>query len=81
MELADALDCVETEMTNLVSGWRGKWKSKGSSVEDENSIYAPSATRRHKIISLDVPGEKEMGHMNNSVSVGVRALCFVLSLA
>lgn len=48
----------------VVSGRRGRWESKGSSVEDEDSIYAPSATGRHKIISLDVQGEKEMGHMS-----------------
>lgn len=47
----------------LVSGRRGRWERKGSPVEDESSIYAPSATRQHKIISLDVPSEKEMGYL------------------
>lgn len=57
---------MDNILTSQILGlvWRWRWYSKGSSHEDENSIHAPSATRWFKVISLDVPCEKEVGCLN-----------------
>ena len=43
-------------------GW--SWESENDTNEDESAVHASSSTRWHQNLSLDVPSQEKMGHLN-----------------